>query len=158
MICNVHDRREDSLQRQNELNAFPRAARTIFANAVHLGVIEGNFRHIRNDAVGKIDCRLCMLGMYEKLNLNHYFIGLLCWQRYKAIKNMHLGLPSACIEHWSWRFGGGRASLAAHVIWKVPNLPDERDLEKTIRLQNICVAKQAIYYNRATRNAFLDVV
>jgi hypothetical protein len=54
--------------------------------------------------------------------------------------------------------GGGRAWLAAHIVWKVPTLATDRDLQKTIDLQNQCVAKQTIYYNRATRMAFLAVV
>jgi hypothetical protein len=98
------------------------------------------------------------MGMYEKLCLNQFFKGALCWQRYKAIKDMLLVLPSGCIEHWSWMPGGGRAGLVAHVIWKIPKLFDDRDLQKTITLQNQCVAKQTIYYNRATRIAFLAVV
>jgi hypothetical protein len=53
--------------------------------------------------------------------------------------------------------GGGRAGLAAHVVWKVPTLPSNRDLQKTVDLQNQCVAKQKIYYNKATRLAFLAV-
>jgi len=156
IIFNMQDRREDSLQRQNALNTLPGATRTI-ANAVQWDTIEGRLRHIRNVTVRKIDHRLCQMGMYEKLNLNYYFVGLLCWQRYKAIQDMRLGLPSGCIQHWSWMPGGGRAGLAAHVIWKVPKLHDERDLQKIIQLQNQCVAKQTIYYNKATRNAFLAI-
>ena len=124
---------------------------------MHLEVVEGKFRPLRNDIVKKIDLRLCQLEMYEKLCLNQFFIGLLCWQRHKAIKDIQLSLPSGCIEHWSWMHGGGRAGLAAHVIWKIPKMLEERDLQKTVSLQNQCVAKQTIYYNKATKNAFLAV-
>jgi hypothetical protein len=72
--------------------------------------------------------------MYDKLNLNTFFIGLLCWQRHKAIKDMHLSLSSGSLEHWSWTFGGSRARLVAHVIGKVPTLHEIRDLQKTIEL------------------------
>ena len=135
---------------------MPGAARTT-TNAVTVEVIICKLRPIRNDTVRKIDRRLCELGVYEKLNLNSLFIGLLCWQRHKVIKDMQKGLPSASIEHWSWMPGGGRAGIAAHVIWKVPTLVEDRDLQKTIDLQNQCVSKQKIYYNRATRIAFLAV-
>ena len=140
MLCNVQDRRKEQLQRQNELNALHGAARTS-ATAVEL---KGKLRPLRNDIVKMIDRRLCQLGMYEKLCLNQLFIGARCWQKYKAIKNMLIGLPSGYIEHWTWMPGGGRAGLATHVIWKFPRSSNERDLQKTITLQNQCVAKQTI--------------
>jgi len=145
------------LQRQVALNAVPGAARTT-ENAVLLDVIQGKLRAIRNETVRMIDCRLSRLGMYEELNLNYLFKDLVCWQRNKAIKDLRLGLPSGTIEHWSWMPGGGRAGIAAHVVWKVPTLATDRDLQKTVDLQNQCVANQKRYYNRATRNALLAVV
>jgi hypothetical protein len=96
--------------------------------------------------------------MYDKLNLNTFFIGLLCWQRHKAIKDMRVGLPSGAIDHWYWTPGGSRAGLVAHVIWKVPTGLENRDLQKTIDMQNQCVARQKIYYNRDARIAYLDVM
>ena len=100
---------------------MPRAARTAL-NAVQVDVIEGKLRAVRNETVRRIDSRLCRLGMYEKVNLNYFFSGLVCWQRHKVIKDLQLGLPSGTIEHWSWMPGGGRAGLAAHIVWKAPTL------------------------------------
>ena len=53
---------------------------------------------------------------------------------------------------------GGRAGLAAHVVWKVPTLAVNRDLDKTIDLQNQCAAKQTIYYNKGHETSFFAVV
>ncbi len=93
--------------------------------------------------------------MYEKVNLSYFFSCLLCWQRHKVIKDLQLGLTCGTIEQWSRMPGGGRAGLTAHVVWKVSTLVVNRDLQKIIDLQNKCVAKQTIYYNKATRQAFL---
>jgi hypothetical protein len=54
--------------------------------------------------------------------------------------------------------GGGRAGVAAHVVWKFPTLATDRDFQKKLDLQNQCVAKQKQNYNRATRVALLAVV
>ena len=136
---------------------MPRAARTA-QNAVHVEVIEVKLRAMRNEIVRKIDCRLSRLGMYEKVSLNYFFTDLVCWQRHKEIKDLQLGLTCGTIEHWSWMPGGGRAGVAAHVVWKVHTLAADRDLQKTVELQNECVAKQKQYYNRATRVVVLAVV
>jgi hypothetical protein len=103
------------LQRQIVLNNMPRAARTAL-NAVHVDVIVGKLRAVRNEIVRKIDSQLCRLGMYEKVCLNSLFMGLACWQRHKVIKDLQLGLPSGAIEHWYWMPGGDRKCLVAHVV------------------------------------------
>jgi hypothetical protein len=134
------------VERQNALNATLGAARTT-TNAVQVELIEFKFRPIRNDTVRKVDRRLSGLEIYDKHNLNTFFIGLLWGQWHKAIKHMQLGLLDGSIDHWSWTPSGSRAGLVAHVIWKVPTLPENRDLQITIDLQNQCVARQKIYYN-----------
>jgi len=136
---------------------MPRASRTA-QNAVHVEVIEGKLRAMRNEIVRKIDRRLSRLGMYEEVSLNYFFTDLVCWQRHKAIKDLQPGLTCGTIEHWSWMPGGGRAGVVVHVVWKVPTLVADRDLQKTMDLQNECVARQKQYYNKATRVALLAVV
>ena len=106
---------------------MPGVARTT-TNAVKVELIQFKLRPIRNDTARKIDRNLCGLGMYDTLNLNTFFIGLICWQRHKAIKDMRLGIPCGSIENWTCTPSGGRAGLVAHVIWKVPTLAGKRDL------------------------------
>jgi len=121
------------LHRQVVLNSAPRAARTTL-NAVQADVVEEKLRDVRNETVRKIDSRLCGLGMYEKVCLLNYFFFQVSFvgKGTKVIKDLQLGLPSGTIEHWSWMPDGGRAGLSAHVVWKVPTLATNRDLQKTI--------------------------
>ena len=127
LLATIKDRREGQVERQHASNGTLGAARNT-TNAMQVELIELKFRPIRNDTNMKIDRMLSDLEMYDKLNLNTFFIGLLCWQRYKSIKDMRLCLLFGSIDHWSWTPSGRRARLVAHVIWKVPTLPENRDL------------------------------
>ena len=115
------------MHRQVALNAMPRATRTA-QNAVHVDAIEWRLRANRNETVRKIDCRLSRLRMYEKVCLYSFFTDLVCWKKHKAIRDLQLDLPSGKIEYWSWMPGGGRASVAAHVVWKVTTFVTDRNI------------------------------
>ncbi len=115
------NRRDDQLERQLDHNAQPKAART-FATAVFVSVIPGKIRSVRNAAVRMIDLTLGRTSTYTKINLHDYLKDLGCWDRCKAIRDMHKGLPSGTVEHWSWMPGGSRAGVATHVIWKVKTI------------------------------------
>lgn len=82
-------------------------------------MINMRLRPMRNETTRCIDMALNRMGMYEMLNLQPYLETLNCRKRWAALKDMELGMPSGTIEHWSWMPGGGRAGIAAHVVWKV---------------------------------------
>ena len=148
-------------------------------------VIPALMRTISNPVVKEIDRRVSIKGNYDKIDLQPFVDGLLCWQRYRALREMQKGLTSGTIEYWSWMPGGGRAGIAAHVIWKVgpfplcltfahldllfsksiapvmciqvPRIEADRDPQMTARIQASLVARQTVYYNRAARSAMLAV-
>lgn len=119
-------RRENQVERQKEMNATPGAARTV-DTAVKIETIDAKLRSITCPVVRKIDLKLSCMPDYCKLELLPYFCGLQNWQRHKALCDVRKGMPSGTIEHWSWMPGGGRAGLAAHVIWKVCCLDANHD-------------------------------
>ena len=82
-------------------------------------MINMRLRPIRKETTRCIDMRLTRMGMYEKLNLQPYLEKLDCRKRWATLKDMELGMPNGTIEHCSWMPGGGRAGIAAHIIWKV---------------------------------------
>ena len=94
---------------------MPRAARTA-QNAVRVEVIEGKLRAMRNETLRKIDCQLSLLGMYEKVCLSYFFTDLVCWERHKAIRGFHLGLPSGTIEHWSWMLASLKCTCLSSLL------------------------------------------
>lgn len=111
-------RREDQLERQNQLNQAPKAARTC-ENAVQLETIEAKSRPIRCPVTRQLDLKLSRLDTYCVLNLGPILGNLQCWQRWRVINDMRKGMPSGSVEHWTWQPGGSRTGIAAHVIWKV---------------------------------------
>ena len=84
-----------------ELNARPSAARTV-GSVVHVEVVEGRLRPIRNITVKAIDLKLSQMGHYEKLDLLPFMRDLQSWERWRAMQDLKKGMPSGCIEHWSW--------------------------------------------------------
>ena len=114
----LHVRKDDQCLMQVALNAQPTAVR-IPETAVGISVIEGRIRLVRNVALRNIDIRLNMMGISENLDLLPYMKDLDCRERWRIVTELHKGLPSGTIEHWSWMPGGGRAGVAAHCVWKV---------------------------------------
>ena len=88
-------------------------------SAVKVKVVSGKTRSLSTRIAKSIDLRLSRIQFYKKLDLNPFLGSLQCWERYKVLKDIEKGLPSGTIEMWSWMPGGGRAGIAAHVVWKV---------------------------------------
>ena len=61
---------------------------------------------------------------YEMIDVNDYMEDMSRMQRHRYILQMQQGL-SFPIFHYTWTWGGSRAGVNPHVIWRVPPLSDK---------------------------------
>jgi len=109
----------------------------------------------------RLNARLEKALEYAIIDANDYMDEMSRSQRHMYLLQMQQGM-SVPIFHYTWSWGGSRASVIPHVIWRVPPLSEKQARDDGINTSQRSIEylkkNTSLYHSRAERTAFMSAV